>query len=81
MSEHNEHEKVEIPQTPEGIAYKLMLDIFKVEKKSFVPHVNLTLLTKEEILTTYAECLKIVVKAENSPTDADVNAAMHQAIL
>jgi hypothetical protein len=62
MSLHSEHEKVEIPQTPEGIAYKLMLDIFKTEKKFFIDKTieDSTVLNRKEILNTYKECLAAV---------------------
>jgi hypothetical protein len=62
MSLHSEHEKVEIPQTLEGIAYKLMLDIFKTEKKFFTDKTieGSTVLNRKEILNTYKECLAAV---------------------
>jgi hypothetical protein len=56
-------ENHKIPETPEAIAYLLMLEIFEVEKITLAksaPFSGRTLATRENILETYAECLKIV---------------------
>lgn len=48
--------KDRIPQTPEAVAYKLMKDIFKAEKKNMASDNS----TRNDILETYAQCIKVV---------------------
>ena len=53
-----------IPQTPEAVAYQLMKDILIVECKCIGQDPNptppLVRATKQDILNTYSECIKIV---------------------
>lgn len=52
-----------IPQTPETVAYQLMKDIFaaekKIEKSSDIIQ-DYHKIQKEDIISTYRECLELV---------------------
>ena len=46
--------------SPEYVAYRLMLDIAKVEKKALTPSASCQIADRKWVLDTYAECLRIV---------------------
>jgi hypothetical protein len=46
--------------SPEYVAYRLMLDIAKVEKKALTPSASCQTADRKWVLDTYAECLRIV---------------------
>ena len=46
--------------SPEYVAYRLMFDIAKVEKKALTPSASCQTADRRWVLDTYAECLRIV---------------------
>jgi hypothetical protein len=46
--------------SPEYVAYRLMLDIAKIEKKALTPSASCQTADRKWVLETYAECLRIV---------------------
>jgi hypothetical protein len=46
--------------SPEYVAYRLMLDIAKVEKKALTPSASCQTADRKWVLDTYAECLRTV---------------------
>ena len=50
-----------IPQTPEAIAYELMKEILTLEEKYIkASPKDIKRATRQDILETYAQCIKVV---------------------